>query len=700
MPIRRPHVLMLLIIGAALFLSVSPDSAWGRAGGGGSYGGGGGGGEDSDGSGEIIYLLIWLCVEHPVIGIPITTVVVILVVYGKLNATDKRTTRTIHRAVQAQRKDLSDAALAVLQTRDPDFDKARFLERMSAAFVEVQNAWSRQDLAPVRAFISDSVHQRFTLQLEMQKAEGIRNVMEDVRVVDAEFAAVYSDDQFDTIHVCFQGSTVDYNVSLETERRTSGSTDPEFFSEIWSFHRRPATKTLSSPGAIEGHCPNCAAPLKIVDRANCEACGSTVNSGEHDWVLAEITQVQEWRRPDPHHRVPGLDQMRTADSAFSVQHIEDRVSVMFYRCKAATFFNKFAYAAPILSEKWDDLPPLERIPDDEFWKDPAVGKVEVIDVVCGEPGGSDRVRVMVRWSGTRLSSSNGRHDGRTRTVRSQAIYTHVYLLTRRHGVQSVANQAFSSAACSMCGAPIAVTENRSCQFCGTGLVDGKHDWVLEDIVRYTHDLAFRPNRSAIAAEPSTSTRDGIPRLRRAGDNGDGELPDDSLDAELLLGVLARAAQSDGQQHPRERRLLVQWGKQWSLTDDQIQATIATATMGDGELPVPVEQNEAAEFLKQVIRITLIDGRITASEKRFLYRYATRMGYGKVDVRHAIAKEKTDLLRRAKVAKRKKSTSQATRPVTLVCPNCSNVCAADRRSNPGEVCGCPSCGQRVVMDRKA
>src|SRR5205814_3154032 len=57
-----------------------------RVGGGQSYGGGGGsGGGGGGGGGALIYLvvrlLLWLTIEHPVIGIPVDIIVIALVIY-------------------------------------------------------------------------------------------------------------------------------------------------------------------------------------------------------------------------------------------------------------------------------------------------------------------------------------------------------------------------------------------------------------------------------------------------------------------------------------------------------------------------------------------------------------------------------------------------------------------------------------------
>src|SRR5438132_7621790 len=78
----RIGVACVTLLGAAFFAT----EVLARVGGGGSYGGGGGGGHGGGGgAGALIYLLIrfllWLTIEHPVVGIPVDIIVIGLVIY-------------------------------------------------------------------------------------------------------------------------------------------------------------------------------------------------------------------------------------------------------------------------------------------------------------------------------------------------------------------------------------------------------------------------------------------------------------------------------------------------------------------------------------------------------------------------------------------------------------------------------------------
>ena len=79
---------------------------------------------------------------------------------------------------------------------------------------------------------------------------------------------------------------------------------------------------------MEGHCPNCGAPIDINQNANCQHCKAFLRSGEYDWVLCEITQECEWQATKTTN-LPGIQQTVERDPDFNTQELEDRTSVMF-----------------------------------------------------------------------------------------------------------------------------------------------------------------------------------------------------------------------------------------------------------------------------------------------------------------------------------------------------------------------------------
>ena len=59
--------------------------------------------------------------------------------------------------------------------------------------------------------------------------------------------------------------------------------------------------------------------------------------------------------------------------------------------------------------------------------------------------------------------------------------TSVFVLGRRSGLQSDLDLSVSSAHCPGCGAAESDSTSSACEFCGTVLSDGSHDWALLEV---------------------------------------------------------------------------------------------------------------------------------------------------------------------------------------------------------------------------
>jgi len=345
---RALRVLAILVALTALPLLVHARAGGGQSYSGGSHSGGysgysggssyGGSSYSSSGGdffvGQLIVLYIEMVVAHPVGGIPVTLFLLYLFYQGGNVGVDRYKGGVIADGLEMQ--DHHDMAknLGQLKARDPLFDATGFLSRAQKAFLKIQQAWSAGDMTPARSFVSDGVMVRFAIQLEMNQADGKRNKVDQVRILDSEILEVESDQHFDALHVRVRASAVDQDFDKDGSV-SGGSSTPAEFEEVWTFLRRPGAKTLGRPGLIEGCCPNCGAPLPLLDAARCDQCKSWVNTGEFDWVLSEITQACEWTPRDPELEVPGLVSATEADPDLNVQFLEERGAVAFWRWQQA-----------------------------------------------------------------------------------------------------------------------------------------------------------------------------------------------------------------------------------------------------------------------------------------------------------------------------------------------------------------------------
>jgi len=310
--------LWLTFIGSVVFQA---SVAFARAGGGGGYSSGGSssssssysGGSSSSGSGEFT----------------IIDVIILVAIIGFAIYSQRRL--RVRKAEQARSKRLRSEEIAgAIRERDPGFDLDAFNARIARAFTQIQAAWSAQDLEPVRGFMSDGLHERFSIQLREQKALGYRNQLSNVRIHESTLIESHASSHFDVVSVRITASATDFRVDLASEKPLTGSLPGERFTEVWSFLRGRVSTSDSGDGLFEGQCPNCATPIDPKRAWTCLSCASDLESAPPDWVLTEITQQCEWSRRETEEKA-WLKQAAQRDPGLTEQQIEDRASVLFWR---------------------------------------------------------------------------------------------------------------------------------------------------------------------------------------------------------------------------------------------------------------------------------------------------------------------------------------------------------------------------------
>ncbi|EAQ78138.1 TIM44-like domain-containing protein [Blastopirellula marina] len=684
MRIARAIAVMFLLGG--LILVPAPD-AWGRAGSGGSFSGGGGsfssgsgGGHFSSGSGGghgDLGPLIFFLFRHPVIGIPTFVIVAIVFVWYVMQANERQQRRFIHRSFHKLDHDFIDSCLEALKESDPSFDLPQFKQRAENAFGKIQRAWSDQDLASIHAFVSDGVYERFSLQISEQHELGYRNVIEDVRILKMEpieiIASRNDQNAFEVISLRVQARGKDYRVDRTTGKLIPGSKSNESFSEVWTFLRRRGAQTKpQKAGLIEGNCPNCGASIQINQWDRCGSCESLLRSGEHDWVLSEITQSSVWKP----NAALGLNSATrywiSHDPGFNTHHLEDRASVIFTR--------------KVTADRHGDLRPLNKVAHDmfcdlhgkvlnarerTFYTDCGVGAVDVIGVITDKH--LDRALVDIRWSGRRNKKSGESQE----TSREPSTLRTMMVLARKHGVQTKIEKSVSSLQCPGCGAPESDAASHACEFCHMVLNDGASDWVLVDWIPYSANEARNLRKKAnegietvIAAIPNSSSEgmdidrplfDQQPTmvvsqivrhvsgsdLDRAQVNGRSLREYAKIDDVDLIAWVVQVAAADGKLDEKEQKLLKEVAKKHGVPLSRVQGMLTDAANGTLESPTPDHRASGVQWLTTMIDMALVDGHYDAREQKVIAATGKRIGLSDYDFARLLAKRKTELYRQAK-----------------------------------------------------
>jgi uncharacterized Zn finger protein (UPF0148 family) len=185
-----------------------------------------------------------------------------------------------------------DPRLNQMQTRfyskDPSFDWGAFEARVRMIFATFHQAWSSQDLASMRPFLSDNLFYLQIYWIDAYKKQGLRNVSESPQLHRVELCKIETDGHYDLFTVRMYAQNVDYTLDARGAVVAGDRSKVRFYTEYWTFLRG---KEAKGAARADQSCPNCGAPLDRINMAgNCGSCGVKVAAGTFDWVLSRIEQ--------------------------------------------------------------------------------------------------------------------------------------------------------------------------------------------------------------------------------------------------------------------------------------------------------------------------------------------------------------------------------------------------------------------------
>ncbi|MCB9914933.1 MAG: TIM44-like domain-containing protein [Planctomycetes bacterium] len=611
-----------------------------QAGGGGSFGGGGGGGGgggfgghyggggDGDG-GVLVYLLLRLLFEHPLIGIPLLVVVLVLVAKGRRAGGRRLQERRIGRDRELRREHAARASVDALRAHDPSFDEAGFLARVTVAFHKAQDAWCAQDLTPLAPFVSDGIYERFSLQLEEQRREGWRQGMQGTTLRTPTFAHVDTTGAYETLTVHLPFQAVIDRRDLETGRALPGSTLPRnHFEECWTFVRRRGARTRNGEGLIEGRCPNCGADLDVNRVARCGSCEAWVRSGEFDWVLTEITQASVWRAEDA-TSVAGWAPLTASDPDLSPQLLEDQASVAFWRERAAeargTAEPLVRVATPGFVERFGERLGEYQAGERVYTGDAAVGSVRTLGFLLG--AGVERAVLEIVWDGRRARTDRA---GRVQLESQRMLRASLYVFERPAGTRTDVASAFSTANCRTCGAHDAGGTDPRCPYCDAPRVP-KGAWLLDE----RSDAGSPEGRALLEALARADAPGLSARL-------------ESVPAPAgLLAWAAALLRSDGDVDQRDRQALRKLATRLGLNELALEAALAA---DDAAVTRPPSPEAGRRWFAKLVELALEDGHLARAEHDFLRDAGERLGLSREAVRHELDAARARLLAASRAAR--------------------------------------------------
>lgn len=517
-------VLALAVV--ALVLATSTD-ALARPGGGSSYSGGSrssgsssggsssGGGGGGDGAGALIQILVWLCLEHPAVGIPLTLIVVGVFVAKKVFAGKQEDWSSGGQAppggwhaaqhAPAMAPDRwagaagpsrdhdhdhhgSGAGLEAIQAVDPGFSRVVFEDFFYSLYAEVHRARGAAPPPPMPGHPPVSALDLLSAYVAPAAAQAL------VRATQGPVGTV--------IVGALRAVDVDAGprgsrVVMEVEANYTEAGRGFYVRELWTLTRGPGARSRTPDKVRVLGCPGCGAPQAALFGGQCRHCRRTVNDGSFDWVVQSIdVRAREQRPPmlGGHVEERGtnlptivddeldaaLAALRAKDPAFDPGAFQQRVGTIFAQFQQAWSSRNLAQMRPFLSDALFST--------QEYWVQAYVAqrlrnvteraRITNLQVVKAATD-AHYDALTVRFWATGLDytlSDDGRLVSGSRS--QERPYSEYWTLIRGAGRKGPTR---TDLACSNCGAPLQVNMAGQCQYCQVKVTTGEFDWVLSRI---------------------------------------------------------------------------------------------------------------------------------------------------------------------------------------------------------------------------
>lgn len=183
----------------------------------------------------------------------------------------------------------------IVQQKDENFTANDFISYVKRVYVDIQDAWSKRDLEPVRSVIHPNLYQQTQRQIEKKIEDGIINYLERISVNTAYLTGYVQDDDYEYMIVYLTAKMIDYQIKEATGEILYGdkTTRWDMYYKM-TFMRAINMQTLdiTQEDNMVMKCPNCGAPVEGTAFGECEYCGSIVSSGKYGWVLSDFGVVR------------------------------------------------------------------------------------------------------------------------------------------------------------------------------------------------------------------------------------------------------------------------------------------------------------------------------------------------------------------------------------------------------------------------
>ena len=569
-------------------------------GGGGSSGGGDGGGS---GGGEIIFWIIRILFEiiwrlpFPINVIVLVIIAAAIYYFYKTSQASSGLNSIPTSSYSASKKDIALPQSFV--SKNTDFNVSLFKEKVRTSFKEIQNAWMLQDLSSVRKWISDGMYQRFNTQFLMMKQIDQTNEISDINIHNVFIDDVETDGVFDILHVGIQYTMYDGFESGKYTQLNDGG--PSSLTEYWSFIKKSGVKEKDIYHS--NNCPNCGGqlPANGGETARCPYCSTITYLGDYDWVLAEITQADDYLNSNSKFEKQGKFAQRILSKIknkndFSLQNLEDKASNGYMQMMTAFMLKKpetaRRFVADNLYAKIESK--IKTEPNYLFFR-LYLNHVTSFDYFQKE--NKDNIVLALKRSQQRIFIANPDKPTFENVITSQ---NEVLILSRNINAQMPKGSLYAHS-CPNCGAPIKDTVDTNCTYCTAQLNSTEFEWIISEWMT--------------AAEYETWKKTEAPTLANNKKLDDLDELYDVRDYAFNNMMVMIAA--DGVFAKEEMDYANMIAKKWNYSTDKLQGLLDMAKQKELVIRMPENPKKKEKIIAQMEKVANLDGNISIEEAKIL-----------------------------------------------------------------------------------
>ncbi|MDD4150519.1 MAG: TIM44-like domain-containing protein [Bacteroidales bacterium] len=587
---NKQILFLILLVASACLISTDIFARMGGAGGSNSGGGGG------DGIGELIFM-IFMLLPFPLNWIVVVGLLIGVFVFSKL----KKQGSILNKVQTSQIPSKKDEkALASFKLLHPDFNENQFHDKVKTAFTDIQNAWAAKDINRVRRFITDGMYQRVNTQFKMMNILEQRNDIEKLTIKSTVIDKIESDGLYDVIHVAVFASIKDKFISDKYTNLNTASF--EEFVEYWSFIRKVSAKGTDMYSTY--NCPNCGGDLSganLSDVSKCPYCGTFTNSGEFDWVLAEITQADDYAATNYLHDLSNtlsskIEDILDTDENFAVQLIEDKASNGYLQIQTARVMKNPKLTRRFVSDDYyNKLENLLKSEEHFVYNRIFLNDVTLIGAL--QKDNRNTLALAIKSSFQRVKII----DGKAQLIDFAITSKNEVLMMSKDIAASENKGSVYAQQCPSCGGIISDTTDINCPFCGNLLNSTKNEWIITDIMsqeEYTNYYAT--NSSLFIANVNPKKLDALYKVRDYAFNN------------VLIMVAA-----DGVFDSAELEFVNKLAKKWGYAPSKLEGMIDMAKNNQLVLRMPEKPKDCEKIYKLMHKAASIDGNISPEEQNLL-----------------------------------------------------------------------------------